>query len=130
MAGRTKQRLPDLVHHTRLETEFRNGLFIHLHHVSDPSSRRRAEIQRVTYQEVKIVGQGGFGNVRLEKRIAGPAVGTHPELRAVKKIYTAEKKVSDRDYVRELEAIAKFSHARVSTGFSTEVTMRLTKETV
>jgi hypothetical protein len=60
-----------------------------------------------------IIGQGSFGIVRFERR--RPLMSDHTQtsnnqVRAVKEI----RKLSTPDYMKELQAIAKFSQAQVS----------------
>jgi hypothetical protein len=109
-----KIRLPDYVRDTLLKTEFRNGITTHSYELSNSRFGRRQEIQRVQWGKGQLIGRGGFGNVLVQKRV-GKAVEGHPEVRAVKKIFLGERAVHQREYVRELEAIAKFSVARVSS---------------
>jgi hypothetical protein len=59
-----------------------------------------------------IIGQGTFGIVRFERRrpqMNNHTQTTHNQVRAVKEI----KKLSTPDYMKELQAIAKFSQAHV-----------------
>ena len=58
-------------------------------------------------EERKRLGRGNFGIVWLERCIHGDSKG---KLRAVKQI----EKLESCDYNRELEAIAFFSHSKVS----------------
>jgi hypothetical protein len=99
-------RLPDLVRDTRLEAEFKDGTTIHSYTTSD--TLRRVKKQKVYWQKEKEIGKGGFSSVHLETRKGLSVVG-QPELRAVKRIRHA----SHRDWVHELEAVAKFSIERV-----------------
>jgi hypothetical protein len=99
-------RLPDLVHDSRLETEFRGSLTIHSDRPS--GSSRRSKRERVHWEKVREIGRGGFGSVHLEaqRKPLNPGV---PELRAVKRIRHA----THRHLLHELEAIAKFSNKKV-----------------
>ena len=55
----------------------------------------------------KLLGHGGYGMVWLERMAKGSQ--TTPEFRAVKQI-RVQKPITDGDlYIRELEALAKFS---------------------
>jgi hypothetical protein len=72
------------------------------------------------------VGRGGFGDVLMQKRVGEKTADGHPGVRAVKKIALASKRVSHKDYVRELETIAKFSQAIVCISSRREETDRFT----
>lgn len=78
-------------------------------HTPSPSSRRN---QQEVWVHVKSLGYGGQGSVDLQKREQD---GTS-EFRAVKTIRIPHNRpVSNRSlFIRELEAISKFSQARVS----------------
>jgi hypothetical protein len=107
------QHLPDLVKDSQLEVTYYNsqqGITVH---------RRRVErnVQRDAHQLEKWVrgrkplGKGGFGIVWFEA-----VMNNENEImrtRAVKEISIATNQVVATDYLRELEAIAKFSHEKV-----------------
>ena len=59
------------------------------------------------WRRVRKLGAGGFGEVWLEECFAGPDTGS---VRAVKQMPKNPTHVS---YLRELEAIAKFSQEKV-----------------
>ena len=103
-------RLPDLVRDSQLEAVFRNGLTVHTFFESSPSSRQRAVPREEVWRLEKQVGSGGFGSIWLEKCMEGPQKGG---LRAVKKIAVRQQGLEDITYVRELEAVAKFSQRKV-----------------
>jgi hypothetical protein len=68
------------------------------------------------WQRQKRIAKGGFGSVWLETRIKGGRSGATAHdgaVRAVKQI-DLDTRFGPIDYNRELEAIAKFSHSRVS----------------
>lgn len=100
-------RLPDLVRDSRLETRFHTKYTSHIYHEADPSSRQRQVERKEYWKREKRIGRGGFGLVWLERCVKGQA---NAEVRAVKQF---PKPAKAKDYVRELEAIAKFSHPRV-----------------
>lgn len=59
-----------------------------------------------------IIGQGAFGTVRFERRrplMVDHTQTPHTSVRAVKEI----RKISSPDYMRELQAIAKFTQSQV-----------------
>ena len=101
-------RLPDLVRDSQLDVEFRNGFTVHVYLESSPSSRQRAVRREETWKQETQIGDGGFGSVWLETCTSGTQKGA---VRAVKKI--AARQIRDAVYIRELEAITKFSHPRV-----------------
>ncbi len=102
----------DIIEDSRLETEV---LPRHIRHVFVRRERagRRRKV-RVTENWVREdeLGRGAFGTVWLES-CQKPARRGVPRLRAVKEIHL--DRFPNVDYSRELEAIAKFSHDRVST---------------
>lgn len=103
----------DLVRDSRLVTQVLNDdVCVHTHYESDPRSRKRAVPRLEYWQRHKIIGRGSYGSVRLEKCVKGQRNGL--EMRAVKQLSTARSPHSQPlDYTRELEAIAKFSQAKV-----------------
>lgn len=103
-------RLPDLVRDTQLNTEITGDLTLHSSHASNYDRYKRPSVQLVQWRRGKKIGDGGQGRVYLERRVGG-AKGDQPEVRAVKRIADA----THRQYLHELEAIAKFSQRRVST---------------
>ncbi|KAH7146670.1 kinase-like domain-containing protein [Dactylonectria estremocensis] len=100
------QRVPDLVHDSRLTTCFLpNGATQHtVYHQS--RNRRPARVNETWYRQREL-GNGSFGCVWLERCASGPAEG---KLRAVKDI--RKDPSLPVSYSRELEAMAKFSHER------------------
>ncbi|KAH7171437.1 kinase-like domain-containing protein [Dactylonectria macrodidyma] len=105
-------RLPELARDSELSTTFQSDLTIH----TKPSSRRNAPKAEVWRQE-KMLGHGGFGVVWLQRRISESRVA--PELRAVKQIEISDRNSGAKGYVRELEALAKFSQDRYKEFFIT-----------
>lgn len=96
--------LPELVRQFRLETVINQTQTIH---TLLRGQRRLSSC--VTWERVteRPLGHGGYGEVWLEKRV-GDVQDQTPVLRAVKSIYTNASS-QRRDYIRELEALAKFS---------------------
>jgi serine/threonine protein kinase len=107
--------LPELVQDSKLElTTFRDNLTIH----SKPlGQQQRTE----TWKRGEMLGHGGYGVVMLEHRVddidATGAEGSPPRERAVKMVLTQGRQPIH--YVRELEALAKFSQAKYSGFFVT-----------
>lgn len=96
--------LPELVRDTRLQATIQGELTIH----TRPFGRRRYE----KWTRKHILGHGGFGVVWLERRIKDDTQEDDPgESRAVKRIDTSGRR--SEHYVRELEALAKFSQDKV-----------------
>ena len=75
-----------------------------------PSSRQRAVPTEEIWKQERQIGSGGFGSVWLETCTSGIQKGT---IRAMKKIAVRQTSSRDAAYIRELEAIAKFSHRKV-----------------
>ena len=103
-------RLPDLVVDSRLQTRFRDPIITHSYREIDHRGRQFSREKH--WKPERFLGRGGFGQVRLERRITG---GTERDsLRAVKIINKPLIRSDSMDFNRELEAIAKFSNDRVS----------------
>ena len=104
-------RLPDLIQHQQLEVKLHDGYTIHEYFERGTLSRsRHRTVLRDIWKEVKQIGGGAFGSVWLETCTSGRQKGS---VRAVKKIALRGNNVSDAAYLRELEAISKFSHPKV-----------------
>lgn len=89
---------------------------VHTFRESNPTSGQCLVIRSEHWQPQKRIGAGGFGSVWLEKRIKGGrsgAIAHDGVVRAAKQI-ELDTRFGPIDYNRELEAIAKFSHSRVS----------------
>src|ERR1700712_1173712 len=101
--------VPDLVWVSKLDTEFSSSPAYtqHVHYISGTTSRQRRIRKEERWKRERRLGNGSFGVVWLEKCIHGDGEG---KVRAVKEI----QKLDSSDYHRELEAIALFSHSRVS----------------
>jgi hypothetical protein len=98
----------DLVRDSRLETTFPDqNTTVHTFLGPDGVGRRRIR-QEEYWKKGELLGRGGFGAVWREQCVAGKEKGA---MRAVKVI---RKQSHSVDLNRELEAIAKFSHIRVS----------------
>jgi hypothetical protein len=99
--------LSDLVRDAKLPTKFRPNHTVHTVFESSDLPRRQTRRQRreEIWVRSKKLGCGGYGTVWLEE------CGTR--LRAVKEIVKNTEAGSSAEYIRELEAIAKFSHSRV-----------------
>ncbi|KAI3327668.1 kinase-like domain-containing protein [Xylariaceae sp. AK1471] len=105
MASDTK--LPELVRDSRLEATF-HGPDQTIHTIL---SSRRTKSPHQVWNRVKILGSGGYGIIWLEH---GQDQGNvkAPSVRAVKELRTHRKLDNGADYVRELEALAKFSQRK------------------
>ena len=101
--------VPDLVRISKLDTQFYLDLghTQHVKYVSGNTTTQRRVRKEEKWKKERRLGRGSFGIVWLERCIEGDSKG---EVRAVKKIL----KLESSDYYRELEAIALFSHAKVS----------------
>lgn len=103
-------RPPDLVRDSKLRTQFRDSTTIHSYfEVNETGSRYSREEH---WKLERILGHGGFGQVRLQRCVAKGA--KQDSLRAVKMIKKPLGPSGSLNYNRELEAIAKFSNDRVS----------------
>lgn len=109
-------RIPDLVSDTELKTTFVPDCTketVHSFNESDRVSGRRNIVRTEHWHRRTRIGKGGYGEVWIEKCIKGGKSGS-PVVRAVKQMPTGEH-VERSQYLRELEAIAKFSQQKVST---------------
>ncbi|KAI1443087.1 kinase-like domain-containing protein [Annulohypoxylon stygium] len=108
------QSLPDIVRDSRLETEFFNAYTQHIVYVSGYSARERHVPKEERWVRKQFLGQGAYGTVHLERceQRDGSA-----KLRAVKQIKKYNVAGRELEYMRELEAISKFSHKRYSHCF-------------
>uniref|UniRef100_A0A0B7K400 non-specific serine/threonine protein kinase n=1 Tax=Bionectria ochroleuca TaxID=29856 RepID=A0A0B7K400_BIOOC len=104
--------LPEIVRDSQLPATFRwegqQQFTIH----TQGASRRAKQSQEV-WAHMGTLGQGGFGSVELQAK-QSKRTGQTKELRAVKSIRIPEDELNENRefYVRELEAIVKFSQAR------------------
>jgi hypothetical protein len=108
-------RVPDLVRDSKLRTRFLPHFTVqtvHIYHESDPTSRRRLVARSEYWQRQRNIGIGAHGSVWLEECVQGGKADV--AVRAVKQISMGGG-LELSDCMRELEAIAKFSHAKVST---------------
>jgi hypothetical protein len=101
----------DLVKDSKLDTQFKGGLTVHVSYVSGASSRQRKIRKEETWRRLKHLGSGAYGTVWLENCTLE---NTEQRVRAVKAIHKKVDGSTPVDYSRELEAIAKFSHVKVS----------------
>ncbi|VUC30281.1 unnamed protein product [Clonostachys rosea] len=107
------QRLPDLVYDSKLETYIQGDCTEHVFYEPGRSLRERQKRRVESWEREHRLGNGSFGVVYREK-LRGHG---RPIYRAVKKISKRVVEGEDLDYIRELEAIAKFSHRRYSHCF-------------
>ena len=91
--------------HWRIEASVHHGHVEETHITSDPARGIRAQATVKKWQVTKLLGRGGFGEVRLE---------SHKEqLRAVKRIATTGADMGAAEYERELKALLEFSKPKV-----------------
>ncbi|KAI7759642.1 hypothetical protein LZL87_014150 [Fusarium oxysporum] len=112
-------RLPDLVRDSKLETQpGTHGDTIHI--FRDPSRQRRTT-ERERWRYKSLVGHGGGGVVWLQEKVTKRSTSASVETRAVKAIKvdephepksTHQLSIAEQ-YVRELEALAKFSQRKL-----------------
>lgn len=108
--------LPELVRSTRLEASISGHITTHTRQTGDQGALIHEEWHRINN-----VGHGGSGLVSLEQMIKPEGSTSH--FRAVKSMRLRgelnTRNHNDRRYVRELEALAKFSQPEV--GHSSEI---------
>jgi len=100
--------LPDLVRDSKIETKSdNNGVFHHVFFETGQSARQRLVRREEQWVRERELGRGAFGTVFLE-RCTSTGGGTLRAVKELRKFVTVGQEV---DYLMELEAIAKFSHA-------------------
>ncbi len=106
--------LPDLVRDSKLFTTRCDGQ-VTVHEYQDGVRRRwQRPVPRLEQwdRDPNPIGRGGFGEVWLERQRDNRDQPPRA-FRAVKEIAITDKRVKMSDYLRELEAILKFSHDKV-----------------
>jgi hypothetical protein len=78
-----------------------------IHFINDPVRNLRRQPHKVIWDVERVLGCGGFGEVRLERNKDGKA-------RAVKRIPTGGVFLSNSDCEKEMEALLEFSKHKVS----------------
>ncbi|KAI0148960.1 kinase-like domain-containing protein [Pestalotiopsis sp. NC0098] len=111
MAGRSL--LSDLVHDSKIETQLVGSCIQHTFYDTGSSAKQRRVRREERWVRQKFVGQGAYGRVYLEQCETGGS----SRLRAVKEIKKSVTIGEEIDYVRELEAVAKFSHQKYAHCF-------------
>jgi len=106
----------ELVNSAQLETQFRsNNTTVHTYHeIGRHASQRRLRREEI-WEKKEDIGHGAYGSVWLEQCSTESEI----KVRAVKgmKKFNPYKpsESSNRDFVRELGAVIKFSHPKVGT---------------
>jgi hypothetical protein len=103
--------LPDTVADWRLDVRLSGNHVIHVFDDPDPDSKRRMVYREEHWLRKSLLGRGAFGDVWLQECTNG---GSSNRYRAVKRISVGQRaQIRPELYVRELEAVVKFSHRRV-----------------
>jgi hypothetical protein len=104
----------DLVLDAKLPTKFLDGHIQHTRYEQGLTARnRRIEVHEVWSIGPKL-GRGSYGAVRLERlRQPGNIADASAQVRAVKVITKPTRNEKGWDYMKELEAVVKFSNPRV-----------------
>ncbi|KAF2012678.1 WD40 repeat-like protein [Aaosphaeria arxii CBS 175.79] len=110
--GETSRPL-DLVLDSELPTTFRGPITIHSY--PEINDRGRRFTREEHWEAGRILGNGAFGKVRLEKCIKNAT--SQRSIRAVKIVNKPSDRSMSLDLNRELEAIYKFSHDRYKRWF-------------
>jgi calcium/calmodulin-dependent protein kinase I len=111
----SKHLLSDLVCDSKLEATVSDAGTLHITYRSSPSARRRRVRTEERWVRDGCLGRGAYGTVYKERCEQGSQI----KIRAVKEIKKSVVTGEEIDYARELEAVAKFSHARVGVSLST-----------
>lgn len=101
----------DIVRDSKLETKIFNSHTQHVFYISGPSARDRRIRKEERWVRDRFLGRGAYGTVYLERCEQGDSSN---KLRAVKEIRKFVVEGEELEYTRELEAISKFSHPKVS----------------
>ncbi|KAI2618231.1 kinase-like domain-containing protein [Hypoxylon sp. NC1633] len=105
------QLLSDIVRDSKLETEIFNTHTQHVLYITGHSARERHVRREERWVRDRFLGQGAYGTVYLERCDQGN------KLRAVKEIKKCVVAGKRLEYMRELEAVMKFSHPKYSHCF-------------
>ncbi|KAK3335131.1 kinase-like domain-containing protein [Cercophora scortea] len=106
----------DLVSDAKIETTILSDSIQHVFYAPGHSAQRRQEQRVENWSRERKLGEGAFGVVYLE-RCQPEVEGGACKLRAVKQIKKHIVPEQELDYMRELEAIFKFSNPRYSHCF-------------
>ena len=101
--------ISDLVVDSKLETHFHQNGTIHTY--LDVTRGRQRVSRQEHWRWKRDLGQGGYGRVWLETCTEGKTRGSSRAVKMVRKQLGSSCAI---DYNRELEAIAKFSHHKVT----------------
>jgi serine/threonine protein kinase len=90
--------------HTKINAQViqEANLVVETHFVSNLLSGQRRVRKQKVWRVERVIGKGGYGEVRLEILMEGT------EQRAVKRLWTSESTLK-KEYQRELEALVEFS---------------------
>ncbi|VUC37622.1 unnamed protein product [Clonostachys rosea] len=106
------KQIPDLVHDSKIETSITGDRIEHVFYEPGrtPQERRRRRVE--SWQRDVVLGKGAYGIVYKEHQC-----GQGNAARAVKEISKCTDDGKPLDYMREVEAIIKFSHDNYSHCF-------------
>lgn len=105
----SEKRLSDIIHDWKIETRMEKSYITHTFYESGTSAQERHVQKEEVWERKQKLGKGAYGTVYLVH-----AQGNLQKTRAIKKIRKSITDDEDFDYIRELEAIIKFSHQKVS----------------
>ena len=101
----------DLLDHYKLDAAQFDGCVVHTSYVSDRALNLRKVKVEKKWANVKLIGQGTFGEVWLQKEV------NSEKERAVKVLRKHQMERQAIEYKRELEALAKFDKSQVGKPF-------------
>lgn len=102
--------LSDLVRDWKLESVVHPNYTVQIHYISDAAQGQWRRPVEERWQRTRQLGRGAFGIVWLEQCTIDPS---HGQLRAVKELCKTSRSLPPAYYLKELDAIFKFSHKRV-----------------
>lgn len=93
--------------HWRINAKVYGDRVEEIHYIVDPARNIRRKQQLKVWQVKRSLGNGGFGEVRLEENKEDGKV------RAVKKVATASTDVTEIECEKEIKALLEFSKPKV-----------------
>ncbi|KAK8009591.1 hypothetical protein PG989_000524 [Apiospora arundinis] len=129
-AAIVSQHYSDLVQDSKLETEFLGSCVQHVFYGPGRTAHERRVRRVEQWARQSLLGRGAYGIVYLEKCITDNTDGHKQRQRAVKEVLKCVATGEELDYVRELEAIAKFSNPNYAHCFVTSQGWFETNDTV
>lgn len=94
------------IEHWQIDATVYTDRVVEIHYITDSANNIRRRQDKKEWKIERLLGRGGFGEVRLQKNTKDGKV------RAVKRI--ASTYLSNEEYAKELKALLEFSKPKVS----------------